>query len=120
VKLDLTPVENLRIARALKRPRDEIGVEEALERVGLLGFEDVPVRSLSAGQGRRVALARLVATRARVWILDEPFTAIDRRGVADVEALIAQHTESGGMAVLTSHHPVRLPGCQVRNLHLVT
>jgi len=120
VKLDLTPVENLRIARALKRAREEIGIEEALERVGLLGFEDVPVRSLSAGQGRRVALARLVATRARVWILDEPFTAIDRRGVADVEALIAQHTESGGMAVLTSHHPVRLPGCQVRNLHLVT
>ena len=119
VKLDLTPTENLRMARALKRSRDEIGLEEALERVGLVGFEDVPVRSLSAGQGRRVALARLLITRARVWILDEPFTAIDRRGVAAVEALIAEHTQEGGMAVLTSHHPVRLPGCQVNSLHLV-
>ncbi|MCU0935135.1 MAG: cytochrome c biogenesis heme-transporting ATPase CcmA [Gammaproteobacteria bacterium] len=118
VKLELTPVENLRIARALKRPRIDLGIEEALERVGLLGFEDVPARSLSAGQCRRVALARLLVTRSRLWVLDEPFTAIDRRGVADVEALIAEHTCAGGMVVLTSHHPVRLPDCQVRSLHL--
>lgn len=118
VKLELTPVENLRIARALKRPRTDIGLDEALERVGLLGFEDVPARALSAGQCRRVALARLLVTRARLWILDEPFTAIDRRGVADVEALIAEHTRDGGMVVLTSHHPVRLPDCRVNSLHL--
>jgi heme exporter protein A len=118
VKLELTPVENLRITRALKRPRTDLSIEEALERVGLLGFEDVPARALSAGQCRRVALARLFVTRSRLWILDEPFTAIDRRGVADIEDLIAEHTRAGGMVVLTSHHPVRLPDCRVSSLHL--
>ena len=118
VKLELTPIENLRIARALKRPREDVGLDQALERLGLLGFEDVPARTLSAGQCRRVALARLIVTRARLWILDEPFTAIDRRGVADIEALISEHTHQGGMVILTSHHPVRLPDCRVDSVHL--
>jgi heme exporter protein A len=119
VKLELTPIENLRVARALKRPRPGVSIEAALDRVGLLGFEDVPARALSAGQCRRVALARLLVTSARVWVLDEPLTAIDRRGVADVEALISEHTQAGGFVVLTTHHPVRLPGCRVGSLHLV-
>jgi heme exporter protein A len=119
VKLELTPVENLRLARSLKRPHERNSIDASLERVGLLGFEDVPARALSAGQCRRVALARLLVTRARVWILDEPLTAIDRRGVADLEALIAEHTRAGGLVVLTTHHPVRLPGCKVGSLHLV-
>ena len=118
VKLELTPIENLRIARALKRPREDVGLDQALERLGLLGFEDVPARTLSAGQCRRVALARLIVTRARLWILDEPFTAIDRRGVTDIETLISEHTHEGGMVVLTSHHPVRLPDCRVDSVHL--
>lgn len=118
VKLELTPLENLRLARALKRPDPQVSIENALERVGLLGFEDVPARSLSAGQCRRVALARLLTTQARVWILDEPLTAIDRRGVADLEALIVAHARAGGIVVLTTHHPVRLSGCRVGSLHL--
>jgi len=118
VKLELTPIENLRLARALKRPHPVIGIEDALERVGLLGFEDVPARSLSAGQCRRVALARLLATRARVWILDEPLTAIDRRGVTEIEALIVDHARAGGSVVLTTHHAVRLSGCRVSSLLL--
>jgi heme exporter protein A len=118
VKLELTPIENLRLARALKRPDPQVSIENALERVGLLGFEDVPARSLSAGQCRRVALARLLTTQARVWILDEPLTAIDRRGVADLEALIVAHARAGGIVVLTTHHPVRLSGCRVGSLHL--
>ena len=118
VKLELTPIENLRIARALKRAREDVGLDQALERLGLLGFEDVPARTLTAGQCRRVAQARLLVTRARLWILDEPFTAIDRRGVADIEALISEHTHEGGMVVLTSHHPVRLTDCRVDSVHL--
>ncbi len=118
VKLELTPLENLRMARALKPSRDTIVLEEVLERVGLYGFEDVPARMLSAGQCRRVALARFLVLRSILWILDEPFTAIDKRGVKYVEALIAEHSRNGGMVILTTHHTARLDGCKVTNLHL--
>ena len=118
VKLELDPVENLRVARALKRPQTDVELESALAAVGLAGFEDVPARMLSAGQCRRVALARLLVTRARVWVLDEPFTAIDRRGVRDIEALLTRHTGAGGVALLTTHHTARLERCKVVNLRL--
>ncbi|ECZ7212071.1 ATP-binding cassette domain-containing protein [Salmonella enterica] len=75
---------------------------------GLAGFEDVPVAQLSAGQQRRVALARLWLTRAALWVLDEPFTAIDVNGVARLTRRMAEHTAQGGMVILTTHQP--LPG----------
>ncbi|MET0052023.1 MAG: heme ABC exporter ATP-binding protein CcmA, partial [Candidatus Thiodiazotropha sp.] len=68
-KLDLTPLENLRIARGLGKAREDISLEEALDQVGLFGFEDVPTRNMSAGQQRRLAIARLLVTDARLWIL---------------------------------------------------
>lgn len=70
---------------------------EALAQAGLAGFEDIPVNQLSAGQQRRVALARLWLTRATLWILDEPFTAIDVNGVDRLTQRMAQHTEQGGL-----------------------
>jgi heme exporter protein A len=118
VKLELNPLENLRVARALKRPRGDVDLEEALAAVGLAGFEDVPARMLSAGQCRRVALARLLVTRAQVWILDEPFTAIDRRGVRDIEDLVTRHTAAGGVALLTTHQMARLERCKVVSIRL--
>ncbi|WP_411197469.1 ATP-binding cassette domain-containing protein, partial [Salmonella enterica] len=85
---------------------------------GLAGFEDVPVARLSAGQQRRVALARLWLTRAALWVLDEPFTAIDVNGVARLTRRMAAHTAQGGMVILTTHQP--LPGAAdtVRRLAL--
>ncbi|EHU6768715.1 ATP-binding cassette domain-containing protein [Salmonella enterica] len=85
---------------------------------GLAGFEDVPVAQLSAGQQRRVALARLWLTRAALWVLDEPFTAIDVNGVARLTRRMAAHTAQGGMVILTTHQP--LPGAAdtVRRLAL--
>lgn len=118
VKLELTPLENLRVARALKPPRAEPDPWLALERVGLQGYEDVPARMLSAGQCRRVALARLLTTHATLWILDEPFTAIDKHGVAQIEELIIDHVRGGGAAVLTTHHKARLDGCDLTTIHL--
>jgi heme exporter protein A len=73
---------------------------------------------LSAGQRRRVALARLLLGTARLWILDEPFTAIDKAGVDNIERLIREHVTAGGMAILTTHHPADLKDCKVRDLHL--
>ncbi|KHP30960.1 cytochrome C biogenesis protein CcmA, partial [Salmonella enterica subsp. enterica serovar Agona] len=90
----------------------------ARARAGLGGFEDVPVPRLSAGQQRRVALARLWLTRAALWVLDEPFTAIDVNGVARLTRRMAAHTAQGGMVILTTHQP--LPGAAdtVRRLAL--
>ena len=106
VKATLTPEENLRWYAALHPQTDSFSerIFDALEKVGLCGYEDVPCHSLSAGQNRRVSLARLYLSHAPLWILDEPFTAIDKRGVAAKEALIEAHADKGGSVILTTHH----------------
>jgi len=118
IKQDLTPEENLRMARALGAPNPATGVLDALEHFGLRGFEDVPTRTLSAGQQRRVALARLVATEAPLWILDEPFTSLDRHGIGVFESVMAAHLDRGGMIVMTTHHRVALEGERVHRINL--
>ncbi|MES9939539.1 MAG: cytochrome c biogenesis heme-transporting ATPase CcmA [Candidatus Thiodiazotropha sp. 6PLUC2] len=105
-KLDLTPLENLRIAQGLGKAKEGIDLEHALEQVGLYGFEDVPTRNLSAGQQRRLAIARLLVTDAKLWILDEPFTSLDRKGIEHMERLFEGHLNQGGMAAMTTHHRV--------------
>ncbi|MED5500055.1 MAG: cytochrome c biogenesis heme-transporting ATPase CcmA [Pseudomonadota bacterium] len=79
-------------------------IEAALDAVGLAGFEDLPARQLSAGQQRRIALARLELVPRPLWILDEPFTAIDRDGVAWLERRLLDHARAGGAVVMTTHH----------------
>ena len=108
VKDDLTVRENLRIAVGLGGRRATEGdLARALDAVGLAGFEDSMARFLSQGQRRRVALARLyVSAAVPLWILDEPFTALDTRGVAALSALIAGHVGGGGSVVLTTHQEV--------------
>ncbi|MDB6140990.1 MAG: heme transporter ATP-binding protein CcmA [Pseudomonas sp.] len=106
----LTAEENLAWLCALHRPAERAEISAALEAVGLRGFEDVPCHTLSAGQQRRVALARLYLDSPPLWILDEPFTALDKQGVAQLEAHLARHCEQGGMVVLTTHHTLsRIP-----------
>ena len=86
----------------------------------LAGYEDIPVNQLSAGQQRRVALARLWLTRARLWILDEPFTAIDVNGVERLTQRMAQHTEQGGIVILTTHQPLNVETDKVRRIALTS
>ena len=106
----LTAEENLNWLCALHRPASREAIWAALAAVGLEGFEDVPCHTLSAGQQRRVALARLHLDSPPLWILDEPFTALDKQGVAQLEEHLARHCEQGGMVVLTTHHTLtRLP-----------
>jgi len=103
IKRALNPVDNL-----LYHPASDAGlaretVEEALARVNLAGYEAVSVGALSAGQQRRVGLARLVLSQAQLWILDEPFTALDTAGCQWLEALIREHVSAGGAVIFTSH-----------------
>lgn len=118
IKRDLTATENLRMASALGKGRMAIDVGQALAHVGLYGFEDVPVRSLSAGQRRRVALARLLMTQAPLWVLDEPYTSLDRHGIEMIERLVHDHVRGGGMVALTTHHAVDVRDANVQHLCL--
>ena len=118
VKGELTPLENLRVSQAMAGRNNSLSLDDALERVGLFGFEDVPSRTLSAGQRRRVALARLLINPAPLWILDEPFTAIDIQGQKQIEEMITSHVLDGGMAILTSHHPLDLSEDHLSSVNL--
>jgi heme exporter protein A len=111
IKDDLTPMENLRLAAALGgRDLDSGAATAALEQVGLSRCLDFPVRVLSFGQRRRVALAGLMTAGARLWILDEPLTGLDAEGGAMVERMIRDHIVAGGLAVMTTHQPLALGG----------
>ncbi|MDN3524034.1 cytochrome c biogenesis heme-transporting ATPase CcmA [Halomonas sabkhae] len=118
LKPALSALENLAWHAALAgQPSTEAERVAALATLGLSGFEDLPVGQLSAGQQRRVALARLVLVRRWLWMLDEPFTALDRDGIQALEALLSSHVRQGGSVVLTTHQPLRVE-VPVRRLRL--
>lgn len=87
-------------------------VEAALDAVGLAALAPVPVRLLSTGQRRRAALARVVASGAQLWLLDEPANGLDIASLAQLEGLIARHRAGGGAVLVASHSPIALPGAQ--------
>ena len=119
IKDDLTGVENLRISSTLDGvPLDERQAWEALERIGLKGHEDLPTKVLSQGQKRRVGLARLLVSKAPLWILDEPFTALDSMAVGMLQTVIREHVDRGGLAILTTHQEVSLTQGRVQQLQL--
>ena len=114
---DLTALENLEIAAALDG--SHLSSDEALPawyRFGLKGREDLPVNCLSAGQKRRVLLARLVTRKAKLWILDEPFNALDVKAVQMLSDLIEGHVDSGGMVIMTSHQEIPMSNGRVVQL----
>ena len=102
VKGEMTAQENLNFNLAL-HGLDYENLQEILTTVSLLGFEDSLASHLSAGQHRRIALARLYQSTAPIWILDEPFTAIDKQGVESLENLFTEHAKNGGCVILTTH-----------------
>jgi heme exporter protein A len=110
VKTALSPYENLKWFAALYPVKSQVSIDAALQQVGLLAFKNQPCFQLSAGQKQRVALARLLLSKAKLWILDEPFTAIDKTGVAEFEALISRFAENGGAVLITTHHDLAITG----------
>jgi heme exporter protein A len=119
LKGDLSAVENLRIDAAIRG--NPLGEEEAwqvLRDIGLRGHEDLPSKYLSQGQKRRVALARLWISHAALWILDEPFSALDVAAVDELQAVIRRHLERSGMVIVTTHQAVALTSGEVQTLML--
>jgi len=117
LKEDLTAMENLGFSAAMDGADfQEATALAALYKFGLKGREELPVRVLSAGQKRRVMLARLAIRKAKLWVLDEPFTALDVKAVDLLSNLISEHVANGGMAVLTSHQTMPIPGGRVVQL----
>ena len=117
LKEELTALENLKMYAAI----DDVALSDenaisALHRFGLRGREHLPVHCLSAGQKRRVLMARLLTRQARLWILDEPFNALDIHAVAELETLITDHLILGGIVILTSHQSMSLVNLKVLDL----
>jgi heme exporter protein A len=121
IKGDLSALENLHFAADLDGASiTETQAWQALEQIGLRGFEDLPCKHLSQGQKLRVSLARLITSRAKLWVLDEPFSALDSGAVEDLQKLISQHIANSGMAILTTHQEVALTRGEIRQLMLGT
>ena len=118
IKGDLTVLENVRSlldTRSLSLTNAKI--EVALEKVGLASYEDVPGKALSSGQRRRILLAFIELAQAKLWILDEPLTALDVQGVDLMESMILEHRQAGGSVIFTTHHGMQLD-CEMRSVRL--
>lgn len=118
VKRELTAFENLTFYQSMHNQYDENAIWDALARVGLAGREDVAAGQLSAGQQRRVALARLWLSKQKLWILDEPLTAIDKQGVKVLEQLFMVHAKQGGIVLLTTHQDLFTDSNELKKIRL--
>ena len=118
MKNDLSPCENLVFLSGLYGTREGADVASALREVDLAVYADTPLRQLSAGQKKRAALARLALLPGELWLLDEPYANLDRRGIELVNTLVAQHCARGGAALLTSHGAVRFADPRARHVRL--
>ncbi len=117
VKRELTCLENLRLVQAMGTPSD-LDLDAVLDRVNLYRYGDTLMGSLSAGQKRRLALARLFATQSILWILDEPFTSLDKSSMGHFETMFEQHLAQGGIVVMTSHHDIAMQNTEIQRLNL--
>jgi len=112
----LTPLENLRWSCGLQQAVEDDQLVRALAEVGLRGYEESQCFTLSAGQQQRVAIARLIVNSTRLWVLDEPFTTLDARGVSQLEDLMQAHAASGGSVLVTTHHKLDIAALEVLSL----
>lgn len=117
-KADLGALDNLRFTLGLRGWRPGASAVAALASVGLAGYEDIPAGRLSAGQRKRLSLARLLLSPAALWLLDEPYANLDRDGMALVDRLLASHLDEGGSALITTHGAYAPPPVPTRTLWL--
>jgi heme exporter protein A len=108
LKGDLTALENLKFSVGLKRRVGADELADYLSRAGVAHCAQLPARVLSAGQRRRLAMARVLAMRASLWLLDEPFTNLDAQGSQLVSELLLAHVRGGGLAVVVAHQELKI------------
>ena len=118
LKSNLTCEENLQVSSIHNRFKPDVNIEDVLEQMGLDELIDEYTGKLSAGQQRRIALSRLLLTDAPLWILDEPFTALDHASRERMEGIFDQHCQTGGMIILTTHHHMTIPNTEVKLLKI--
>ncbi len=109
LKSDFTAIENLAFEVGLRRRVEASEIERVLARVGLDGSRELPARALSAGQRRRLAMARVMLASAPLWLLDEPFTNLDNSGVSIISDIVAEHLDAGGAALIAAHQLPVIP-----------
>ena len=119
IKAELTPIENLVVAQSLTIPRGGCSCEDALAQMGIEELADVPVRKLSSGQRRRVALSSLLISEARLWLMDEPFTSLDDSSRLLVKQMIETHANTGGLAVIVTHDALELSDIPFKKITFV-
>ncbi|MFW5450771.1 MAG: cytochrome c biogenesis heme-transporting ATPase CcmA [Methylophagaceae bacterium] len=117
VNASLTAKENIQVTASLSKSK-LTDINSILERVGLKPYANTPVRKFSAGMKRRLALSRLLVNKSKLWILDEPQSALDKIGIALLEGLIEQHVANDGMVVMSSHHDVLVKNVPITTLVL--
>lgn len=115
---EMTPPENIRAYACASGATDADAVNRALTRLGLLAYASFPAKVLSQGQKRRLALARLLVVEKPLWVLDEPYTALDASSCRLVSQLLAEHLAGGGIAVLASHQSFEIPGAAAKRIDL--
>jgi heme exporter protein A len=118
LKGDLSALENLAFLCGLHGQREDRDLEQALDRVGLAGYDDALARTLSAGQKKRLSLARLWLSPARLWLLDEPYANLDLDGIALVNTLVEEQLAGGGAALVTTHGAYAAPPVRTRLFQL--
>ncbi|MFT7460930.1 MAG: heme exporter protein A [Planctomycetota bacterium] len=118
IKIDLTPLENLALVQALCLKTSNRTLEEVLTVFGLLDYADLPAGNMSSGQRRRLALARILISAARLWVLDEPFTSLDDASKQVLRNLIIKHVENAGSVILTTHETVSWQDCKLKRIEL--
>ena len=118
IKMELTALENLAVTMALAVTNQDISLTEILAKMGLAGYASTLARKLSSGQRRRLALARLLISKTRLWILDEPLTSLDDYGRVLMRDMIMAHAAAGGITVLATHDPVDIQQHKVMMINL--
>ena len=118
ISLDLTVLENLEFHRALNDNPSNHPIPEILERLRIVRYLNVPCRFLSAGQKRRVALARLAISQSKLWLLDEPFSSLDDQASETVVELVEQHLNSDGLCLMTSHQMIDWRDLKTKQIQL--
>jgi heme exporter protein A len=118
VKAGLTAKENMTVMHALSGSKEKVDYSSILKQIGLSGMDDILLSRMSAGQKRRVGLSRFFMGGSKLWLLDEPFNALDKDGKLIIEQLIVKHCSEGGMVIFATHQSIEIESYPIEHIHL--